>query len=183
MFCWWTGARAGAALITTLLALLITGRLPEAVEAVKEGQIWRHTEPVVLPLATDLLRDPQMPLVAASGLAFLEMQRRESPALLRRTYYLTDTQAALRFAHATIFEGLPEEAKLFHITSRVEPYAAFLSQHPVFYVLGTYDYPEEWLLRKLQSDGARIEVLGRVEGSYKDHELYRVQQPAAPFQP
>ena len=66
------------------------------------------------------------------------------------------------------------EASLFGFTSHTEPYRQFLAQHPAFYVLGTYDYPEDWLLRALQHEGARILVLGRVRGSYKDHELYEV---------
>ena len=32
-------------------------------------------------------------------------------------------------------------------------------------------------MRQLQAEGAQLEVLGRVEGSYKDHELYRVRIP------
>ncbi|MGI4827849.1 MAG: hypothetical protein ACRYFU_06630 [Janthinobacterium lividum] len=183
LFCWWTGGRPAAAVIAACLALMITGRLPDALAAITEGHVFRHTEPVVVPLATNLLTDAHLPLVAASGLAFLEMQRREPTSLLNRTFYLTDQQAAITFAHATIFEGLPEEARLFQLASRVEPYTGFIPQHPDFYVLGTYDYPEEWLLRKLQADGAQIEVLGRVAGSYNDHELYRVHVRLAPHEP
>ncbi len=171
---WWSGGRAAAALLAGVLALLITGRLPDAISSAVTGRIFHTTEPVAPPLPTALLRNPALPLVTASGLTFVEMQRRESPALLQHTFYLTDNDAALRYAHATIFEGIPEEASLFGFTAHVEAYKQFLAQHPVFYVLGTYDYPEDWLLRKLQHDGACLTVLGRVEGSYKDHELYEV---------
>lgn len=171
---WWTAGRAIAALVAACLALLITGRLPDAMVAATQGHIFRQTEPVVQPLNTALLRDSSLPLVTASGLTFVEMQRREPLPLLQRTFYLTDTSSALQYAHATIFEGMREEATLFRFHSQVAPYAAFLMAHRHFYVLATYDYPEDWLLRKLQHEGAQIQVLGRVGGSYKDHELYEV---------
>ena len=179
LFCWWTGGRAGAAVVATLLALLISERLPNAFATLTAGQIFRHTEPAVAPLNTSLFADPALPLVAGSGLTFLEMQRREPAPLLKRTFYLTDSTAALHDAHATIFDGMALEARLFPVQSHVEPYAQFIAAHPVFYVLGTYDYPEDWLLRKLQADGAQLQVLGRVAGSYKDHELYRVRFQAS----
>lgn len=174
LFQWWTGGRAAAALVAACVALLISGRLPDAVDAMGQGHIFRHTEPTVLPLDTTLLRDPTIPVVVASGLAFVEMQRREPKALLGRTFYLTDTPSALRYAHATIFEGMPEEAVDFGFPGHTEAFGRFVVEHRAFYVLGTYDYPEDWLLRKLQHDGARLTVLGRVTDSYKDHELYEV---------
>ncbi len=175
LFCWWTGGRAGAAVIATAISLLITLRLPNAVQAVAAAQIFRHTEPRVVPLNTSLLKDPSLPLVTSSGLTFLEMQRREASPLLQRTFFLTDNDAALQGAHATIFSGMEMEARLFSIQSHVEPYTRFVTEHSTFYVLGTYDYPEDWLLRKLQADGAQLMLLGRAEGSYKDHELYLVR--------
>ncbi len=178
IFCWWTGGRSGAAVVAVLVSLLVTQRLPNAAGAVASAAIFRHTEPRVVPINTALLTDRTLPLVTASGLTFLEMQRRESPALLRRTFYLTDPEAAIEEAHATIFESMPEEARLFPVTGSVMPYRQFLQQHPSFYVLGTYDYPEDWLLRTLQRDGAVLTMLGRLQGSYKDHELYLVSSPA-----
>ena len=174
-FRWWTGGRAGAALVAVFVVLLVTQRLPDAVNALAEGRILRHSEPVTAALDTSLLPDATLPLVAASGLTFLEMQQREPKSLLRRTYYLTDPEGARLGEHATIFEGLTEEAQIFPVTGHVETYHQFLVRYPHFYVLGTYDYPEDWLLRKLQTGGAELEVLGRVHGSYKDHELYEVR--------
>ncbi len=171
---WWTAGRAIAGLTAACLALLITGRLPDAIHAAVQGRIFRHTEPVIQTMDTALLRNASLPLVTASGLTFVEMQRREPAPLLERTFYLTDKASAIRYANATIFEGMPEEASLFHFHGHVAPYSAFLTAHHDFYVLGTFDYPEDWLLRKLQHDGAQIRVLGRLQGSYKDHELYEV---------
>lgn len=182
-FHWWTARRPGAAVVAAVLALLITGRLPDAVAAAAHGQVFRHTEPTIVPLDTHLLRNPTLPVVIASGLTFLEMQRREPEALLSRTVYLTSEDAALQYAHATIFEGMAEEVRLFGLRRHVEPYREFVSTHQTFYVLGTYDYPEDWVLRKLQADGARLEVLGRATGSYKDHELYEASFPGPPLNP
>ncbi len=179
LFCWWTGGRASAAAVALVMCLLVTQRLPNAITAVARGQILQRTEPRVSPLAAALFPDPTLPVVAASGLTFLEMQRREPRSLLQRIFYLTDPGAALREAHATIFEGMPEEARLFHLAGEVMTYPAFLRAHPVFYVLGTYDYPEDWLLRTLQEDGAQLTVLGRADGAYKDHEIYRVSMPVS----
>jgi hypothetical protein len=110
---------------------------------------------------------PELPLVAASGLTFVEMNHREDPNFLHRLYYLTDTPAAVQYAHATMFEGEAKVSRMFHFQS-------FEAAHPKFLVLGTYDYPEDWLLRKLQADGDSLRYLGRFETSYKDKELYEV---------
>ena len=115
---------------------------------------------------------PDLPLVAASGLTFIELSQYGNSALVRRLYYLTDHDKAVRYAHATIFEGMPDLKTYFPIRARVEPYARFVSEHPAFLVLGTPDYPEDWLLAALLDGRATVRYLGRVEGPYKDHQLY-----------
>jgi hypothetical protein len=124
--------------------------------------------------------EPDLPFVDASGLAFLEMNNRESPAFLSRVYYLTDAQAAIQYAHATIFEGLPNLKKQFPIRDNVAPYDRFIQHHRRFLVFGTYSYPEDWLLRKLQADGATLRFLGDFSSNYDDHELYEVTMPDHP---
>ncbi len=115
-----------------------------------------------------------LPFVDASGLTFLEMNRRETPEFLKRVYYLEDSVADMQYAHATIFEELSIVKTIFPIRAQVEDYAQFTQQHRQFLVLGTYTYPEDWLLRKLRADGARLEFLGISDNTYKDHELYLV---------
>jgi hypothetical protein len=78
------------------------------------------------------------------------------------------------WTHATIFEGLPEEAAYFHLRGHVQSYKSFREQNRHFFVFGRYDYPEDWLLRKLTADGATIRVVGRVADTYKDREVYEV---------
>lgn len=117
---------------------------------------------------------PDLPFVDASGLTFLEMNSRENPAFLSRVYYLTDTAAAVKYAHATIFEGFPVLKHAFSLKGNVVPYQEFIQRHSTFLVFGTYSYPEDWLLRKLVADGANVRFLGDYPSSYKDHQLYLV---------
>jgi Dolichyl-phosphate-mannose-protein mannosyltransferase len=121
--------------------------------------------------------DPALPLVDASGLTFMEMNSREDGKFLSRVYYLTDAQAALQYSHATIFEGLDTVKHAFQLKGNVEPYKQFIQEHPRFLVYGTFDYAEDWLLRKLLADGASLRFLGDFSGGYKDSTLYEVTIP------
>ena len=114
---------------------------------------------------------PELPLVAASGLTFLEMDHYEPPETVGRLYYLTDREHALQYAHATLFEG-PAIKQHFPIRARVEPFVDFVQAHPRFLVLGTPDYPEDWLLRYLLAIHARLEFLGEFPSEYKDSQLF-----------
>ena len=90
--------------------------------------------------------DPLLPLVDASGLTFFEMNKREDPETLAHVFYLTDHDAAIRYAHATIFEGTGILRDYFPIRGTVMPYRDFVAKTPHFFVLGTPDYPEDWLI-------------------------------------
>jgi Dolichyl-phosphate-mannose-protein mannosyltransferase len=118
--------------------------------------------------------DTALPLVAASGLTYVEMNHREPPPVLRRLYFLRDRAAEIQYAHATIFDGEDVAARTFNFQSKVETLEEFEAEHPRFLVLGTFDYSEDWLLRKLEADGDTIRPLGRYETTYKDHDLYEV---------
>jgi hypothetical protein len=122
----------------------------------------------------------ELPMVAASGVTFLEMDHYESPTLTSRLYYLNDRPAAIRYAHATLFEdigGSGTQWRYFPVRAHVEAYSAFIRRNREFVVLGTWDYPEDWLLKKLRDDGAAIMIVGDVRGPYKDKTLYRVSMP------
>jgi hypothetical protein len=118
--------------------------------------------------------EPALPLVAASGLTYVEMNHREPLAVLRRLYFLRDTAAEIQYAHSTLFDGEDVVGKTFHFQSKVEALGDFEAAHPRFLVLGTFDYSEDWLLRKLQADGDTIRFLGRYGTTYKDKDLYEV---------
>ena len=115
-----------------------------------------------------------LPIVAGSGLTFVEMNDREPAATRARTYYLTDHAAATGFAHATLFENESNVQEALGQHGNVVPYTVFLAQHPHFFVLGTYTYPEDWLLRKLDADGEVLIYRGKVRSTYKDDDLYEV---------
>jgi Dolichyl-phosphate-mannose-protein mannosyltransferase len=118
---------------------------------------------------------PELPFVDASGLTYIEMDNREDAGFLSRVYYLTDPSASIRYAHANIFEGMQAKKDAFRLRSNVEQYSAFVRQHPTFLVFGTYDYPEDWLLKKLQADGAHMCLLQTVsDPQFKDKQLWQV---------
>jgi hypothetical protein len=123
---------------------------------------------------------PNLPFVTASGLTFLEIDNRESFPFLSRVFYLTDPEAAFKFAHANIYEAMQSEKDNFPIRANVAKYSDFVSQHPEFLVFGFYDHPEDWLLRKLQSDGATLTFLGTVDDNqFMDSVLWKVSMPGA----
>ena len=118
--------------------------------------------------------EPDLPFVAASGLTYVEMNHREPADFLDRVYYLTDTEAAIQYAHATLFEHEDTVRQMFHYPARVEALEAFEARHPRFLVLGTENYPEDWLLRKLMADGEDVRLVGIFKTTYKDKHLYQV---------
>jgi dolichyl-phosphate-mannose-protein mannosyltransferase len=123
---------------------------------------------------------PDLPLVVASPLAFLEMNHIEGPQILSRLYFLSDRGAAVQYAHATHFEDLEPPAKLkryFGLRGNAESYRDFTRLHRTFVVLGAYDFPEDWLLRKLQADGATLKIIGRCKCPYRDKDIYLVSLP------
>lgn len=121
--------------------------------------------------------DPSLPLVAASGLTFLEMDHYASPETVSRLYYLTDRELAVRIAHATIFEGFAGLKQHFPIRASVQPYREFVAQHPQFLVLGTAWYPEDWIIPYLMDIHAKLVYLGNFPSVYKDWQLYQVTMP------
>ncbi len=120
---------------------------------------------------------PDLPLVAASGLTFLEMDHEQPTQTVQRLYYLTDRQYALQYAHTTIFEGLPTIKQRFPIRGHVEPFRDFVRAHPRFLVIGTVDYAEDWLLRYLLSIHAKLELAGEFPSQSKDTQLFLVDMP------
>lgn len=182
LLAFWTGGDPRSALLAAALALLISGQIASFVHGLPmllSRDPFRASEPIPQPCYACILSasiDPSLPLVDASGLTFLEMDHRESPEALRRVFFLTD-DAALEYAHATIFNGMELESRIFPIRAHVQDYISFLQQHPHFFVLGEFNYPEDWLLRKLLADGATLRLRGRVAGDYKDHELYEITSP------
>ena len=123
---------------------------------------------------------PDLPLVDASALTFVEMNHRESPELLRRTYYLTDNVLALRYSNASLWQGEGDVSRILRFRGKVQDLSTFKAGHSEFLVLGTYDYPEDWLLRALVAEGDTVQYLGNFKTTYKDKDLYKVTIRAKP---
>jgi len=176
---WLTRGRSAVAWLAALV-LFVASPLPG-------GMILLSAHPGMLSLsfqhqpvcqACELVKrvSSTLPLVDASGLTYLEMDSREDSEFLTRVYYLTDPVASIRYAHANIFEGMAREKEVFPIRANIQGYESFVQQHSNFLVFGTYDYPEDWLLRKLQADGAHLSLLGTVDDpQFKDSQLWRVE--------
>jgi len=135
--------------------------------------VWGRRAEAGAKRAIDQIR-PDLPLVAASGLTFLEMDHYGDPQTVARLYYLTDRRLALHYAGATIFEGMPALKQYFPIRANVAPFDQFTAEHKSFLVLGTPEYPEDWLLRALVDTKAEIRYLSDLPGPYKDTQLYLV---------
>jgi len=129
------------------------------------------------PLHTIETVRPDLPLVDASGLAFLEMDHYERPVLLNRLFYLTDRQSAIRYAHATLFEDFAIIHNYFPIRAHVQPYIEFVRQNKHFLVFGTPQNAEDWLFDKLQADQASVQKLQGVTTPYRDYQVFEVTLP------
>jgi hypothetical protein len=129
--------------------------------------------------------DPDLPLVANTGLTFLEIDRQGDAELTRRLYLLNNRQAAASIAHDTVFENYDRLTKVFPIRGKVEPYCAFIGAHPRFLALGAYNHPQGWLLKKLDMDGADLHIVGTYAGITEEAQLYEVTvlKAACPAQP
>ncbi len=173
-----SGDRPAFAIFAAVLVLLLGRHSAAALHSLLKGNILRHTEPPIRLSHLADFTDPSLPIVDASGLTFLEMNFRESPQLLARTFYLTGGPFAAQYAHATIFEGMGTEKAIMHFRGAVDPYPDFVAHHRHFYVLGTLGYAEDWLLPKLQADGATLLFRTSLASDYKDHDLYEVSMPS-----
>ncbi len=171
------GDRPAFATFAALLVLLLSRHSVAALHSLLQGDILRHTEPPLHLSNLTALTDPSLPIVDASGLTFIEMNFREPLQLLARTFYLTGGPFAAQYAHATIFEGMQTEKALMHLPGNVDSYPDFVAHHSHFYVVGTLGYAEDWILPKLQADGATLIIRTSLTSDYKDHELYEVSMP------
>jgi hypothetical protein len=118
--------------------------------------------------------EPDLPVVANTGLTFLEVDQRANAALTRRLYLLGDEQAATKISHDTVFENYDRIQRSFPIHSTVEPYCTFIRKHPRFLVLGAYNHPQGWLLKRLDIEGADLRIIGTYPGITEEAQLYEV---------
>jgi 4-amino-4-deoxy-L-arabinose transferase-like glycosyltransferase len=156
-----------------LNALTLPKLLLEPVKPMVPPHLLRPLE-LAHPLANLDAIDPGLPVVANTGLTFLEIDRQADAELASRLYLLNDRQSAAAIAHDTVFENYDQLKKVFPIRGRVESYCSFIGDHPQFLVLGAYNHPQGWLLKKLDMDGARLNIIGTYAGITEDAQVYEV---------
>jgi Dolichyl-phosphate-mannose-protein mannosyltransferase len=124
--------------------------------------------------------DPGLPLVAGSGPTFLVIDKYGDTALTQRLYLLTDHEAAATIVHNTVFDRYELVKAVFPIRGQVEPYCAFLRKHSEFLVLGGYNYPDTWVVRKLEMDGSVLSIVGTYDDDVlEEHQIYKVRVGSA----
>jgi hypothetical protein len=183
---WMTQSRKPVALLA--LAIMAAGNVREAQYAAAglRPSTWRMPVdgPTDFPAEMSAVGGElpsKLPIVVTSGLGFVEMNHRESQEFLRRTYFLLDPEAAATYAHATIFNGMEEEKRSFGFSGNVDGYTTFVAAHPCFLAFGSYSYPEDWVLRKLEADGATLTLRRELpETEYYGTDVWQVQMPGAP---
>lgn len=173
---WWTYNSRRAALVAAVIFAFAILR-PSSVARILQDRFQPSTPDSSvqreLPKSVNDI-DPGLPFVDADGLTFVAMNYYEPSSFLSRVYYLTDPDAAFRYAHANGFNGMATIKGKFPVRANIESYENFITRHRKFLVFGTYDYPDDWLLSKLLADNATIRFLGQFKSDYKDHELYEV---------
>jgi hypothetical protein len=162
-------ARHGAVLAVILLGAY-TGDLAL--------QFWEGAQPTVMPLwqtrpsgpplevpghpLLDAVAGKHIPLVIADGQVFLQLDHYGDPALLARTYYLTDVEAAGRRTGSSEFERVyPRMKRAFHLRGNVEPAGQFLERKQPFLLYST-GYFVEWLPQELMARNWRVRVLAKL---------------------
>jgi hypothetical protein len=157
-------AESAAAYTSVLVMVLVSSITNTILPALRAG---------APPDSVERIR-PDLPLVAASGMQFLEMDYYGSGAFTSRLYYLKDRASAIYYTHGTLNEdyGPDKLRRDFPIRGNVQSYSTFVSQHREFLVLGTWNL--DWLLQKLHDDGASTQLIGELNVPYRDKKLYLV---------
>ena len=128
---------------------------------------------------SDLSRD--LPIVIANGLLFLEFDHYESKAVTGQLYFLTDAADSVRYTGTAAFDrGFYVLRRWFPIRAHLEDYHQFLSAHSHFLVLAEYDFPMDWVMRKMLDDGIPLEFRGQFPLQHGNAILVEVSRPPKP---
>ncbi|MGD1069421.1 MAG: glycosyltransferase family 39 protein [Bryobacteraceae bacterium] len=102
-----------------------------------------------------------LPLVVSNPFWFPQVAHYAPPALAARTYYLTDTDAALKFTHTDPYQiALPLMLRL-NLPGHVIPYSVFTATHRRFLVYSSSN-EFDWLMGRLGPDRATFQFIGRL---------------------
>lgn len=119
-----------------------------------------------------------LPVVITNGLFFLESDHYESKAVTDQLYFLTDAAEAVRYTGTSAFDrGFYVLRKWFPIRAHLEDYQHFLSTHSHFLVLADYDFPMDWVMRKMLDDHVPAVFKGEFPGARGDLVLVEVGGP------
>jgi hypothetical protein len=142
------------------------------------------------PGATKTIPEPQMvlselsrdlPIVITNGLLFLEFDHYESKAVTDQLYFLTDTADAMRYTGTDVLDrAFYMLRRWFPIRAHLEDYHHFLSTHSHFLVLAEYDFPLDWVMRKMLDDGVPLAFKGQFPLQHGNAILVEVSRPPKP---
>jgi len=127
--------------------------------------------------------EPSLPVVANTGLSFLELDHQGSPALVRRLYLLQDKDAAIAIAKDTVFENYDRLIGVFPLRGSIRPYCPFTSEHPRFLAIGAYNHPQGWVLKRLDAEQAQMRILGTYTKTTEEAQVYEVTVTGSHCQP
>jgi hypothetical protein len=103
-----------------------------------------------------------VPVVITNGLLFLEFDHYESKAVTDQLYFLTDAAEAVRYTGTDTFDrGFYMLRRWFPVRAHLEDYRQFLSTHAHFLVLAEYDFPMDWVMRKMLDDHIPLTFKGQ----------------------
>lgn len=120
---------------------------------------------------------PGIPLVIASGLAVLPADMYGSDGDLAHTYYLTDRALDIKYTGSAIFNFGKNVTDFYHFRLHLMDYSTFIRTHKTFVVYGNFLWEDDWQLKKLRDDGARIVEKGKYGGDVVENYLYEVTMP------
>ncbi len=167
-------AVAPAAFAGRLLYAVAAPPLPEVPELPTVPAYLSQQLPHAQPVSRLDSYRPDLSLVTGTALTFMELDHAENDAVTSRLFMLTNKEAASTIAHDTLFENYEQLKGVFPVRGNITGYCSFLAGHSHFLVLGAYNHPQGWLLRKLQIDGAQMKVAGTYPDTYQEHDLYDV---------
>jgi len=126
------------------------------------------------PVVSDLdAIDPDLPLVANTGLTFLEIdQEADAELTARLTFSMTGSSDRNR-ARYCVRELRSGQESLSHPRPG-RPLLRLYREHRAFLALGAYNHPQGWLLKKLDRDGANLHLIGVYRGITEEAQLYEV---------
>jgi hypothetical protein len=104
-------------------------------------------------------------MVAANGGRFLELDHYGGQDFVTRLFYLTDRDAATRYARSTAFEDFTLLKEAYPVRANIVPYSDFVSAHKRFRVI-SFPADSQWLMSKLRADGATIVTSERASWLY-----------------